>query len=568
MILYQELENLFKLAVSELSANYSGTILEKPKSSEFGELTTSVAMKICKELKLNPTQVAEQIVAKVKGHESIADITIAKPGFINIRLTPATKLALINEVISSKDRFGSKPLNQQKVLLEFVSANPTGPLHIGHGRAAALGDSLARILKFVGYEVSTEYYVNDQGLQISVLAASVWLRVLQEKNLLEHDLPDGVYQGEYLIAVARKYIKENENLNFAKIDLSNLSDDKDQVAIEVVTKVSESLQDEFARLKDFATNEILNLIKSELTEFRVIHDNWFSEKSLHTDNSIENAINNLTNSNSTYEQDGALWFAASKYGDEKDWVLIRNNQQFTYLASDIAYHSNKAKRDYDCNLNLLGSDHHGYVPRLKAYLRASNENVNRFEFSFIQFVSLINAGDRIKMSTRAGKYHLLRDLLTTIGVDAARLFFVLSKGDVHMDFDIKKASQKTNENPVYYLQYAHARTCSLLEKWGGDIKSIEITNEEAITDVDAQKLIFEMFWFGETIQAAANNREPHRIAHWLISFAGYLHKYYDRIPILKGDENLINDRITLLVATRQVLGNALNLLGISAPTKM
>ena len=353
------------------------------------------------------------------------------------------------------------------------------------------------------------------------------------------------------------------------LSLADLPTDKDAAATATVVRVRTALgADNFNVVRDFAVTKITQLVRTELTDFGVCHDRWHSEQEMTDRGEPAAAIRKLANRGCTYNKDGATWFRASDYGDIKDWVIVRANGELTYFAADIAYHLDKCHRGYKHLINILGADHHGYVPRLRAVFAALGEDPNRLETAIIQFVALVNAGNRIKQSTRAGQFHSLRELIDAIGTPAARLFFVLTKGDAPMDFDVAKAARQTADNPVHYLRYAHARSCSLLAKWGGDCASLGAVEPAALADQAALAVLTELRWFPTTVAFAARERAPHRIAHWLIALASALHGYYDRVPVLAGDDAGRSSRLALVAATRLALANGLELLGIDAPNKM
>ena len=569
MDLHDEIDRAFVDAARGLGADCDSAALERPRDPAHGDVATGLAMRVAKGAGLKPPEVARKLASAASGLGFVESADVAGPGFVNVTLTKEARCAVVAQALAQGDRFGSSAGGGDEVLLEFVSANPTGPLHVGHGRAAAVGDSLARILRFAGGEVTTEYYLNDRGLQADILAASLWLRVLQLRGGLEGELPQGVYEGGYLADVAERFESEHPKFQGGPVDLGGLPDGPDETAAEVVRRVAAAFgSGGLAAVRDFALGSMADMIRSELADFSVSHDSWRSEREIADGGGVRAAIEKLTGLGCTYERDGALWFRASAHGDEKDWVLVRGNGETTYFASDVAYHLDKARRCKGTMVLLVGADHHGYVPRLRAMLSACGEDPKRLEAAFVQFVSLKDSGGRVKMSTRGGRYHLLRDLVDAIGASAARLFFVLSKPDAQMDFDVDRASSASADNPVHYLRYAHARSCGLLAKWGGDAGSLSVTDPDAIGGPEARELMAGLRWMAPTVRTSARELSPHRVAHWLISLSSAMHGFYDRNPVLKESGAARDSRLALVAATRVALANGLGLLGVDAPTRM
>lgn len=564
--LNSQLSELLQQAAVELGCAAAGAVLERPRDPTHGDYACSLALRLAKPLGRPPRDIAAELATAVSAHAAVATTTVAGPGFVNIELTAAASAAIVTEVLAAGDNFGQQEANGEHCLLEFVSANPTGPLHIGHGRAAAHGDSLARILRYCGTTVATEYYLNDRGLQIDVLAASLWLRVLQERGeLVATPWPSGAYAGDYLVEVAKDYLADAPA--GAPVDLASLPATADESAVALVRCVTAALAAaDFAAVRHHAVTALTARIKAELASCNVTFDRWQSEQELADSGAIAAGLADFAQRGLTYKQDEAVWFRSSAYGDEKDRVIVRSNGAQTYFAADIAYHLDKCQRCPGILYMLLGADHHGYVARLRAILAAVDLDPARIEVGMLQLVSLVNAGDRIKMSTRAGQYFLLADLVKAIGADAVRLGFVLSKIDVALEFDVARAAATTPDNPVYYLQYAHARSCTLLARWGGDCASLIVT--PAALGAEAREVLTELRWFVPTLQTAARERAPHRIAHWLIALASALHSYYDKVPVLGGDDAGRPSRLAVVAATRTALAVGLRLLGVAAPTKM
>ena len=569
MKLQYELEGIIEAAAKGLGAEITepGTI-ERPRDKAHGDYASGLAMRIANKLGKKPIELAEAIAEAARSAQGVASVEVAPPGFVNIDLAPEARCAIVTETLRHGARFGSSPPSGGAMLIEFVSANPTGPLHVGHGRSAAVGDSLARILRFAGTEVKTEYYLNDRGLQTDILAASLWLRVLMEKGMLEGEMPNGTYKGDYLASAARSFISANPEVSGAPLDLGSLPDKPEEAASEVAAKAKEALGKDFEAVRSFTIDSMVRTIRDELAGFGVIHDTWISERALFDDGMMKEAIDELGRLGHTYKKDGALWFRSSDLGDEKDWVVVRSNGEMTYFAADVAYHVEKARRGPGIVYDLLGADHHGYVPRLRALLAAFGEDPDRLEVGMVQFVSLSNAEGRVKMSTRSGKFMPLAELVESVGASAARLFFVMSRADVPMDFDVSKAATAGNENPVHYMQYAHARSCTLLERWGGDVGDLGTVDPKHLEEDEAKAVMTELRWLGATVRTAARERSPHRIAHWLIALASALHGFYDRVPVLSGEAAALASRLALVAATRQALANGMGLVGVEAPNKM
>ncbi|MBF2735814.1 MAG: arginine--tRNA ligase [Betaproteobacteria bacterium AqS2] len=566
---FARLEESLAAAVRGQGADPGAGLLERPKDAGRGDYATGAALRLAKTLKQNPRAIAEELAETLAAHEDVEAAEVAGPGFVNLRLTPAARCAVVDAALAAGDSFGTQEASGRKVLLEFVSSNPTGPLHVGHGRAAALGDSLARILRAAGDQVATEYYLNDRGLQTDVLAASLWLRAVPGLQGEEKPLPAGAYQGDYMKEVAAAWRRRHPGGTLPEPPWLEFAWPDDREAGARLAEIARrELGEDFEALRKYAVEALGAMIETELRGFNVAFDRWFSERELATSGAIEAAIKKLEEGGHVYEKDGAKWFRSAAFGDDKDRVLVRANGELTYFAADVAYHADKAGRGADLLLALFGADHHGYVPRLRAAFEALGHDPAKLEFDIIQFVALVNAGDRIKMSTRAGSFALLADLIAAIGPDAARLHYVLARGDVHMDFDVGRAASRSNDNPVHYIQYAHARGCSLLAKWGGRVEELPAADPAHLGDERAAKVLAELNWYEPTLRQAARQREPHRVAHWLIALAGALHGYYDHVPVLGGDEAGLPARLALVAATRQALACGLALLGAGAPTKM
>ncbi|NPA39015.1 MAG: arginine--tRNA ligase [Thermodesulfobacteria bacterium] len=522
--------------------------IEKPKKEEFGDYATNVALVLTRKVGKPPMDIASQLKEVLEKGEHIKSIEVAKPGFINFRIKEEYYFSVVKEAISLRENFGRSELGKGKrVIVEFVSANPTGPLHIGHGRGAAYGDTLARLLSFAGYEVIREYYINDYGTQMNILGRSVWLRA-KELNGEKIDFPEDHYKGAYIYDIAKEALKRYP-------DLLSLEEEK---AIKICTQLAKEL--------------ILEDIKRDLENFRVSFDNWFSETSLYEEGKVEALIDRLKEKGLIYEKDGALWFKSSEFGDEKDRVVRRSTGDYTYFAGDIAYHYNKfVERRFDLAINLWGADHHGYVKRLKSAVKALGINEDALKVLLIQMVNLIEKGEKKSMSTRQGEFVELKELIKDVGVDPTRFIFLSRSSDAPLDFDVELAKKQSQENPVYYVQYAHARICSVFRK-AKEAGIEEINWDEVDFSVlnleEELKLLKRLEEFKEVVENSAQNLVPYRITYFLLDLARDFHEYYTKHRILGQDEKLTYARLGLCEACRVILKNGLNLLGVSAPEKM
>ncbi|GAB6160899.1 arginine--tRNA ligase [Desulfothermus naphthae] len=545
-------EKLLHKAVESFGASVPERVqIEPPREKKFGDIATNIAMLLSKELKDSPRNIAEKIKDFILNNHSefIEKIDIAGPGFLNFTLSKSFWQKEILEILNKEEKYGQCDFGKgKKVLIEYVSANPTGPLHVGHGRGAAVGDSLSRILKFAGFDVSTEYYINDAGRQIKILGKSIYVRY---KQLLGFDdqLDEDSYKGEYIIDIAKLLMEK-----YGK-DLLNLPEDE---AMNICS--------------DFGKDIILQQIKEDLKKFRVSHDLWFSEKSLIMDGAVENAFSALKDKELIYEKDGALWFSSTKFGDDKDRVLKKSNGDLTYFASDIAYHKNKLDRGFELLIDIWGADHHGYIPRMKAAIEALARDREDLQVILIQLVNLVRGGKQVSMSTRAGEFVTLAQVIDEVGVDAARFIFLSRKSDSHLDFDLDLAKQKTMENPVYYCQYAHARICSVFSKAKERNIQLNIAPEKIIAKLNQEEeieILKKLNEFQDIIMTCARLLSPHILTFYVIDLAGLFHKYYNKYPILGAkDDMVIKARLYLLKAVRQVLQTSLCLLGVSAPERM
>ena len=552
--------------------------LEQARDARNGHYATSAAMQLAGKLKRRPADIAADIVAQLPRNALIGRVEIAGPGFINIWLNPGALQTELGQIVAGGDTYGSCDLGAgRKVLVEFVSANPTGPLHVGHGRLAAVGDCLARLLEATGHEVWREYYVNDAGRQLAVLGLSVWLRMVQREDAGAR-FPDGAYRGDYILDLARRMSDElPEAAEAARQGMAWPEGDKaerkdvDRFVDALIATARETLGDEmFADIGRLAGEWVLDDIRDDLEQFGVRFDHWQSERELVTGGEIEACLEQLAGV--TYRQDGALWFPAEKYGDEKDRVVVRADGRSTYFASDIAYHYGKRKRGADVLLDVLGADHHGYVDRVRAGLEALGEPPSSLEVRLVQFVALYRGGERVAMSTRGGEFETLRNLREEVGVDAARFFYVSRAGEQHLDFDLDLARKQSNDNPVYYVQYAHARVASLFEKMrarGIGFSPYEGGEHAGLLEHPREiDLMLALARLPETVEQAAMQRAPQVLAYYLIGLAQAFHGWYNHCKVLDAESGLRCARLLLAQASGQVLRNGLGLLGVSAPRSM
>ena len=547
--------------------------LAPTKQVSHGDFACNVAMQLAKPMKRNPRDVAKDIVDALPHSPWVEKVEIAGAGFINFFLNNASKQRVVALILKAGDGFGRAPANGTKVQVEFVSANPTGPLHVGHGRGAAFGASLSNVLAAAGYQVTREYYVNDAGRQMDILALSTWLRYL-ELNGINVPFPPNAYQGDYVRDMAKiihdhhgdRYVHEPWRV----LDgAPSVDEDKEGHLDQLIANAKKLLGEDYAYVHGLALTEQLGDCRHDLTEFGVVFDNWFSERSLFDSGIVERTLATLEKNGHLYEQDGAVWFRSTQFGDEKDRVVKRENGQFTYFASDIAYHLNKFERGFDRIINIWGADHHGYIARVKGALTALGLDAEKLTIALVQFAVLYRGEEKVSMSTRSGEFVTLRELRNEVGNDGTRFFYVLRKSDQHLDFDMELAKSQSNENPVYYIQYAHARCCSVLAKWGGD--GAMLANVADVTKLATDyelELLKRLAAYPETVEVAARDLAPHQIAYYLKDMAADFHSYYNAEQFLVDDEPTRFARLALVLAVRQVLANGLALLGVSAPEKM
>ncbi len=578
----QQLNDLFTQAINQLKADSVipaehevRLLFERTRQKEHGDFATNVAMTLAKVAGRNPRELANLIAQALPKDDLITQVDIAGPGFINVFLAQDVHATALNTIFTEGDRYGLAPANsKRKIMVEFVSANPTGPLHVGHGRGAAYGDALARVLTAAGNEVEREYYVNDAGRQMDILAASVWIRYLQA-NEVDIALPSNAYQGDYIADMGQdlstkhgdSYVLTAQSVVDAQTGL------EDDAAIDaIITLAKTSLgSDGFAVFFERAINSILADIKDDLSGFGVDYDTWFSERSLFDDGKIDAVIKQLKASGHLYEKAGAWWFRTTEFGDEKDRVVVRDNGQPTYFASDIAYHKDKIDRGFDECINIWGSDHHGYIPRVKASMQALDLDPTKLTVLLVQFAVLYRGGEKIKMSTRSGSFVTLRELRDEVGVDAARFFYAQRKSEQHMDFDLDLAKSQSNDNPVYYVQYAYARICAIFRQAAEreiDVSDIKHSDFSLLNAEHELGLLTLLQRFPEVVESAANNYEPHQLTYYLRDLATAFHSYYNSSKFLDAEAAQRNAILALCEATKQILANGLNVLGVSVREKM
>lgn len=566
---------LFATALHEVAPQLADTniVLEKPRQAQHGDYACNLALQLAKQLRAKPRDIALKLVAALPDSPYLEKAEVAGAGFINLFLKRSYKQQVINHILQAGDGYGTSGLGQKKrVQLEFVSANPTGPLHVGHGRGAAFGASLANVLSVAGFDVSREYYVNDAGRQMDILALSTWLRYLELSGVAV-PFPPNAYQGGYVRDMARQVLAAHGK-RYAR-DAAEIVAGAPDVATDpeahldaLIAKAKTLLGAGYGYVHGFALNEQLADCRADLTEFGVTFDGWFSEHSLYDSGMVERAVRRLAQRGHLYVQDGAKWFRSSRFGDEKDRVVQRENGQYTYFASDIAYHLNKFERGFDLVIDVWGADHHGYIARVKGALEALGLNSTQLTVALVQFAVLYRNGQKVPMSTRAGEFVTLRELRQEVGNDAARFFYVLRKSDQHLDFDLDLAKSRSNENPVYYIQYAHARVCSVHEQWGGDPAGLWDVDPALLASEHELALLARLMEYPDVVEDAARELAPHLVAFYLRELAAEFHGYYNATRILVDEEPVKLARLALITAARQVLHNGLAVLGVSAPERM
>ncbi len=557
--------------------------IERTRDKQHGDFASNVALGLAKAARRKPRELAELIVGRLPVSEKVSKVEIAGPGFINFFMAPTAFQAVVIEILDAAETYGKSQSGQgSAVQVEFVSANPNGPLHVGHGRGAAIGSTVANLLEAVGFEVQREYYVNDAGRQMDILTASIWLRYLA---LCGEQLafPANGYKGDYVSAIARQLYDQYGRLLSRKARevtdglpadaLPDGSGDKEAYIDALIVRARDLLgEGDYCKIFNLGLRTILADIRDDLAQFGVHFDNWFSERSLTESDTVESVIEHLKQSGDLYQSAGAWWFRSTAYGDEKDRVVVRENGQKTYFASDIAYHTAKLERGFERIINVWGADHHGYVPRVKAALTALGKDASRLDVVLVQFAILYRGAERAQMSTRSGEFVTLRELREEVGNDAARFFYVMRKSDQHLDFDLELAKSRSNENPVFYVQYAHARICSVFRQgvergyeWNAQRGRAQLS---LLSEDHEQRLLMTLSRYPELVEQAARAFEPHQLAYYLRELATDFHTYYNAHAFLVEDDDLRDARLSLLMATRQVLSNGLGLLGVTAPETM
>ena len=558
--------------INKDDADEIGLELTRNSTNEHGDFSSNIALKLAGKLKRSPLTIAEEIIDSFEPSEDLERAEFAKPGFINLYLSAEKKHGVLRSIFSQGKDFGSSCAKEKKkILLEFVSANPTGPLHVGHGRHAAFGDSLARLLKKAGHEVFTEYYLNDAGRQIDILCASVICEMLYQ-NGIEVEKIDGLYKGSYIKEVASELknydLKLGEGNLFVK--MTGTVDEAVDALILQMKKIAGP--DVFQTISDLTVLQMTKLLQNDLADFRVNQDGFYSEKSLFSEGRIESVCEIIKKNGNAYERDGALWLESTKHGDDKDRVVIRENGRSTYFASDIAYHHDKKRRGFDLLINVLGSDHHGYISRLEAGLASTGNNPSDLEVILMQFVTLYRGKKKIQMSTRSGNFVPMRDLYSEVGVDAARFFYVSRSHDQHLDFDLELATKQNNNNPVYYILYANARIKSIFSetKKRGYVLDEDLgqLNLEKLTLPVEEDIVSFLGKYPETILKSAESRSVNKIANYLKSLAQLFHSYYGSTKFVTDDEEVRNARLILLFCVSTLIEDGLDIIGVSSPSKM
>lgn len=577
--LKSHLAGLFETALEVVApeARATSVTVERPKQASHGDYASNVAMQVAKQMRRNPREIATALIDQLPDSPWVERVEIAGAGFINVFLRPQAKREAVRRVLTDAAAFGRGKLGMgRKVQVEFVSANPTGPLHVGHGRGAAYGASLANVLEAAGFDVAREYYINDAGRQMDILSLSAWVRYLELCGETLPFPPNG-YQGEYVRTRATE-LKAIDGERFrrpARDVLEGLpaAPEGDEDAVEVrmdalIERARSLLGADFEHLTRFVLDRQIEEIRDVLTRFGVEFDMWYSERSLYESGRVAEALAALEAAGHLYVQDGARWFRTTTFGDDKDRVVQRENGLYTYFASDIAYHHDKLQRGFDLVIDVWGADHHGYIPRVKAAISALGRDPAQLQVPLIQLVALYRGGEQVRMGKRSGSFVTLEELFEEVGVDATRYFYLARKSDQHLDFDLDLAKSQSNDNPVYYIQYAHARVASLLQQWGGDARALPAADLSALESAVEMQLIQRIIDYPDAIETAARDLAPHVIAFYLKDLAGDFHSYYNGTRFLVDEEPVKLARLALAMAVQRVLGNGLALLGVSAPEKM
>ena len=557
--------------LSQIEKKCSSTITDE---LDKGHITTNVCMIAASILKKNPKEIADALVEWLEKTDNFKEVKSAGPGFINVTLKRSDFIATINEVNKESQKYGESDYGKDKsIQIEFVSANPTGPLHVGHGRGAAYGDAIGRILSSSGYKVQKEYYINDAGRQIDILTASVFIRIFE--NELDNFFPSNAYKGSYIAEIAKTFRSKN---NY-KLDvdghalIKDLPEDEEKQIDELILRIKTTYKG-WSEIKSFALDEVLKTIKEDLESFNVSFDNWYSESSLgkldESNSKIKNAIDTLVESKLAYEENGAIWLDTSKSGDDKNRVLIRDDGRTTYFASDVAYHKDKIDRGFDKLINVWGADHHGYIKRIEASIEGLGFDKDKLNVQLVQFANLFKDGKKVKMSTRSGEFFSLADLISEIGTDASRFYYLSKQADQHLDFDLNLAKADSKENIFYYIQYAHARICSLLKKYDENFGPMP-SNASVIANGsygNCDKLIHEMSKYPYVVLRACTSLQPHLVVYYLKDFAHSFHSFYNDNKVLTESKENIDSIIFCLNAAKIVIANGLKLLGIKPIEKM
>jgi len=580
-----QLTTLLQQALTSVAPTATDTPiqLERPRDPTHGDFATNLAMQLAKALKKNPRDIAKQLVAELPPSILVSKAEVAGAGFINFTLDVRAKINVVRAVLAEGESYGrSTQGGWQKVQVEFVSANPTGPLHVGHGRGAAYGASLSNLLTFAGWEVTREYYVNDAGRQMDILGLSTWLRYLEQHGVAVPFLPNA-YQGDYVREMAKqmtaahgaKFVRQAADVLAGTPGLpeAERADDeakrqRDQHLDALIANAKTLLGADWTYVHQHALSEQLADCRDDLEEFGVHFDVWFSEQALFDTGLVARCVDLLEKNGHLYVQNGARWFKSTAFGDEKDRVVQRENGLYTYFASDIAYHLNKFERGFDKVINIWGADHHGYIARVNGAIKALDLNPAKLQVALVQFAVLYRNGQKASMSTRSGDFVTLRELRGEVGNDACRFFYALRKSDQHLDFDLDLAKSQTNENPVYYIQYAHARICSVINQWSGDFATLAESDLARLDNPRELALANKLAEFREVIDNAARELAPHLIAFYLKDLAGDFHGWYNAERMLVDDAALRDARVALAASVRQVIRNGLAILGVSCPESM
>ena len=561
----------------EITIQKNDIKIEYSRDASHGDFATNIAMVLAKMLNCNPRELANKITKNIPKTDLVKNVEIAGPGFINFFLSQNSYQSVVLDILKRGDLYGNSKIGENKpTLVEFVSANPTGPLHIGHGRGAACGAAICNLLRKTGFDVYCEYYVNDSGRQVNILTVSVWLRYLQqfEEKII---FPDNAYQGNYItdiaISLKKKYGDKFIAPNVDILNIINTKEDEDTKIDKLINHCNSVLgEKKYLTIFEMSLASIQSSIEEDLCNFGIEFNNWFSEYSLIKKNMVKKCISKLDKNSWVYEKNGAKWFRSSKLGDEKDRVLVKENGQTTYFASDIAYHMSKFERGYKKIINIWGADHHGYIARIVASVKALDYPPEAIKILLVQFAALFRGKEKLQMSTRSGEFITLKELVKEVGKDAARFFYIQRKNEQHLDFDLELAKSESNDNPVYYIQYAHARICSVFrqmnEKGYSFIKSEELSDLSVLSDPHEIKLLTSLARYPDVIENSAISFEPHQLAYYLKELANDFHTYYNASKFLVDDNLIRNARLSLILSTKQVIKDGLSLLGVSSPEEM